>query len=126
MADPADTTEAEAKALERLTKAELIEMIVDLRRSFDAQLVELRAAHATDTPEELAAASSTGEMLGFDLDDVAVELDRIGDALVDANTLKRAELTLDQLRQGHYPYANDARYREAAHAVIGDLRATEG
>ena len=113
MADPATTEDQpevedqppedsiDTKVLERMKKADLIDLIT-------GQGIPVPTDPLGGNLHEIEAALQA--------------LHRIADALEDANRLSRADLTLKQMRLGHYPYSQDARYREAAHAVIGDLR----
>ena len=112
MADPATTEnqpepedqppEDSTKVLERMKKADLIDLIT--RQGIPVP---------TDPP---------GDYPDGNLHHIEVAINRVAEALEVANLLMRTDLTLRQMRLGHFPYSQDARYREAAHAVIGDIR----
>ena len=123
MTDPTtvDTTEDVTVVTEDqppATDSEQPETETTLARLKKADLIALILARDIPVPD-----GPDGGEHRYVIEAALQALHRIADALEDGNRLKRAELTVEFMHRSHYPYVNDARYREAAHAIIGDIRA---
>lgn len=104
---PAYDPEAETKALMKLTKPELVELVLELRE----------ASGRDHAPAEAEMVGLPGLPADQDLDGIEMELERIADALERQNDLTTAALSLQEHRQGYAGF-QDVRIRETAHDVI--------